>query len=305
MSHALKAGLLLTACMLVMPTSGAQAGFEFVPTTRAPAQAAAPAMDAPMPVAPAPEVIAEPLAPADPVLSRGASQPMQETYVRRQGRPIPLKAPANEPYDSAGLLAATTQAAPVSVAPQSPYTNMHRPAAAPSMDNERLVINPYPLRDRGVSPVDTYAMDATTAQDAHILSVPAGLSPMPSSAGPMAPLPSPAQPAAPIQISNTPRAPQPKPAPLMPQQQAAPLQNTAQSGFAEAVGFGRDLPLPLALSQIVPPGYSYAFAQNIDAGVNVSWQGGKPWNQVLDEMLAPSGMRAVIQGNQVTIVSAA
>ncbi|PZO88410.1 MAG: hypothetical protein DI626_01795 [Micavibrio aeruginosavorus] len=303
MSHALKAGFLLTACMLVMPVD-ARAGFEFVPTTRAPAQAAAPAMDAPMPVAQAPEVIAEPLAPADPVLSRTVSQPMQETYVRRQGRTIPLKAPANEPYDSAGLLAATTQAAPVSVAPQSPYTNMHRPAAAPSMDNERLVINPYPLRDRGVSQADTYGMDAVTTQDAHILSVPAGLSPMPASAGVMAPLPSAAP--APIQISNTPRAPQPGPAPLMPpQQQAAPVQPQTQSGFADAVGFGRDLPLPLALSQIVPPGYSYAFAQNIDAGVNVSWQGGKPWNAVLDEMLAPSGMRAVIQGNQVTIVKAA
>lgn len=298
MSHALKAGLLLTVCLFVVPAA-AQAGFEFAPAASAPAQYAAPAMDAPMPVAPAPEVIAEPLAPADPVLSRGASQPVQETYVRRQGRTIPLKAPANEPYDSAGLLAATTRAAPVSVAPQSPYANMHRPAAAPSMDNERLVINPYPLRDRGVPAADAYGMDAVTAQDAHILSVPAGLSPMPSSAGPLAPLPS----AAPVRISQRPQ--QPQPAPLLPPQQQSYAPAPSPAGYAEAVGFGRDLPLPLALSQIVPPGYSYAFAQNIDAGVNVSWQGGKPWNQVLDDMLAPSGMRAVIQGNQVMIVKAA
>lgn len=74
--------------------------------------------------------------------------------------------------------------------------------------------------------------------------------------------------------------------------------------FPHAVGFGRDLPLALALSQVVPPQYSYAFAQNVNVGQVVSWQGGKPWNEVLDEMLASSGMRAVIKGNQITIISA-
>ena len=35
----------------------------------------------------------------------------------------------------------------------------------------------------------------------------------------------------------------------------------------------------------------------------VSWQGGKPWDVVLNEMLAPSGMKAVIENNQVSIRS--
>lgn len=89
--------------------------------------------------------------------------------------------------------------------------------------------------------------------------------------------------------------------------QAAPDQQqiaaaTQAGGFTEAVGFGRDLPLALALSQVVPPEYTYAFGADVNVGSNVSWQGGKPWNQVMDEMLASQGLRGVISGNKITIV---
>ena len=95
------------------------------------------------------------------------------------------------------------------------------------------------------------------------------------------------------------------PRPAVPQsvQQMAPASPDGQgNGYSEAIGFGRDLPLALALSQVVPPEYSYAFGQNVDVGSTVSWQGGKPWNEVLNEMLAPSGMVSIIQDRQVTIV---
>ncbi len=109
-------------------------------------------------------------------------------------------------------------------------------------------------------------------------------------------------PIAPKQVSQTPRMPQP--APLI---DPAPMaQDTAadRNAFTEAVGFGRDLPLALALSQVVPADFSYAFAKDVNVGTNVSWQGGKPWNQVLDEMLAQNGMRAVIENNTITIKNA-
>jgi hypothetical protein len=100
----------------------------------------------------------------------------------------------------------------------------------------------------------------------------------------------------------------PAPAPILPAQKPRPpvalQQNTGSSGFSEAVGFGRDLPLALALSQVVPPDYSFSFAQNVDAGATVSWEGGKSWDQVLQDMLTPLGMRAIISGNQVVIQSA-
>lgn len=71
--------------------------------------------------------------------------------------------------------------------------------------------------------------------------------------------------------------------------------------FEQAIGFGRDLPLALALAQVIPPDYALAFGTSVDAGANVSWEGGKPWNEVLDDMLSPLGLRADIQSNKVMV----
>lgn len=73
--------------------------------------------------------------------------------------------------------------------------------------------------------------------------------------------------------------------------------------FTELVGFGSDVPLALALSQIVPAGYSYSFAPSIDAGAKVSWDGGKPWNDVVSEMIAPLGYDLSIRGKNVRITA--
>lgn len=121
----------------------------------------------------------------------------------------------------------------------------------------------------------------------------------------------PVKPATPPAVAPKPAAPAPliparasvmeDPAPQYTEQaNAAPV----TGGYTEAVGFGRELPLALALSQVVPPEYSYAFGKDVNVGTTVSWQGGKPWNEVLNDMLAPNGMRAVIDGNKVVIQSA-
>lgn len=134
------------------------------------------------------------------------------------------------------------------------------------------------------------------------------ITPIPGGEGaPIAEMQRPSMPApAPIFAARrspvTPDAPAPMPVLAVPSQAAPMAQNN--TGFGEAVGFGRDLPLALALSQVIPAEYSYAFGQNVNVGTTVSWQGGKPWNQVLDEMLAAAGMRAVIQNGQVTIQNA-
>jgi len=73
--------------------------------------------------------------------------------------------------------------------------------------------------------------------------------------------------------------------------------------YMDAVGFGRDLPLALALSQVVPDDYAFSFADKNAAGMIVSWQGGRPWNEVLDNMLGEQGLRASIQGKKVVISS--
>lgn len=90
-----------------------------------------------------------------------------------------------------------------------------------------------------------------------------------------------------------------EPAPLPGMAAAA---RTPQSiNFAEAVGFGRDLPLALALSQVIPSEFSPSYAEGVDTGVSVSWEGGKPWNEVLNEMLRPANLTASVNGNVVTI----
>lgn len=55
-------------------------------------------------------------------------------------------------------------------------------------------------------------------------------------------------------------------------------------------GFGHDLPLVMALQQVAPAGYQFAFAPGVDAGQNVSWDGGRGWKTVMSDMLASKGL---------------
>ena len=66
-------------------------------------------------------------------------------------------------------------------------------------------------------------------------------------------------------------------------------------------GFGSDVPLVIALQQIVPPGYQYSFAAGVNPGVSVSWEGGKSWQQVLADTLAAHGLGYRLQNNAVVI----
>ncbi len=79
------------------------------------------------------------------------------------------------------------------------------------------------------------------------------------------------------------------------------VQNTAPSPYAKAVGFGSDLPLAIALGQIIPPEYIYSFDQGVNPGARVSWTGGKSWNFVLSDMLSSVGLTADISGKSVYI----
>lgn len=55
-------------------------------------------------------------------------------------------------------------------------------------------------------------------------------------------------------------------------------------------GFGRDLPLVLAMRQIVPTGYGYIFDPSVDQGVRVNWDGGAAWPVVLERVAAQTGL---------------
>jgi hypothetical protein len=92
------------------------------------------------------------------------------------------------------------------------------------------------------------------------------------------------------------------PAPAM---TATPVYN-AQPAVAEELvsGFGSDMPLAIALQQVVPPGHQFSFASGVDAGTTVSWQGGKSWRDVLTEMLDSKGLTYKNQNNVIVIAPA-
>ena len=66
-------------------------------------------------------------------------------------------------------------------------------------------------------------------------------------------------------------------------------------------GFGSEMPLALALRQIVPPSYAFSFGKNVNAGMSVSWNGGEPWNIVLQNALDPLGIKAEIRNKKVIL----
>lgn len=85
---------------------------------------------------------------------------------------------------------------------------------------------------------------------------------------------------------------------------ATPLHALTRSAsqFNIVEGFGRDLPLVMAVRQIIPDNYGYAFAEGTPLNATVSWEGGRAWDQVLYEVLAPIGYRADVSGNLVSVI---
>ena len=66
-------------------------------------------------------------------------------------------------------------------------------------------------------------------------------------------------------------------------------------------GFGSDLPMVIALQQVVPAGYQFSFSSGVNPGALVSWEGGKAWEQVLSDMLSAQGLGYKAQNNVVII----
>lgn len=86
---------------------------------------------------------------------------------------------------------------------------------------------------------------------------------------------------------------EPQEAPLTPATASAPTEVKAN--------YIRDVPLAVALRQILPEGYGYALAEGVDLEVLVSWQDGQPWELALAEALQPYGYLATDQGSIVLI----
>lgn len=75
----------------------------------------------------------------------------------------------------------------------------------------------------------------------------------------------------------------------------------APESNAVVEGFGKDIPLAVALRQIVPSSYNVNYDAGVDQGKPVTWNGGKAWNEVASEMLARRKLHATASGNMITI----
>ena len=75
----------------------------------------------------------------------------------------------------------------------------------------------------------------------------------------------------------------------------------AQVRIDMADGFGKDVPLKVALLQILPPPLTAQFSQGVDAEQAVDWIGGKSWQAVLRDVVQPLHLRATVSGSVVRI----
>jgi hypothetical protein len=72
------------------------------------------------------------------------------------------------------------------------------------------------------------------------------------------------------------------------------------------MGFGKNIPLAVALTKIAPKGYVFEFESGIDEGKPVSWDGrGRVWAEVLNETLSLGKLHAQLQGNKIMIAKGA
>jgi hypothetical protein len=95
-------------------------------------------------------------------------------------------------------------------------------------------------------------------------------------------------------------------APMQQQAEPASMSNAtlnipASSGGDIVQGFASQVPLALALRQILPIGFNFSIDQNIDMDTLVSYKGGKSWRETLKEMLVPPNLVAREQGATLTV----
>ena len=61
----------------------------------------------------------------------------------------------------------------------------------------------------------------------------------------------------------------------------------------------------MALREIVPTSYQFAYGQNLALGRLVDWKGGKPWHDVLNDLLTPLGLSAKESSGKVIVIDKA
>lgn len=96
----------------------------------------------------------------------------------------------------------------------------------------------------------------------------------------------------PVVITGKPSAPKPAPAAAP---ATAPVEDKAVQGFAD------NIPLTVALRQVLPPEVGFSVSPDVGVDTMVSWKGGASWRKVMKDMLEPAGLAYKEQGSLVSI----
>lgn len=107
---------------------------------------------------------------------------------------------------------------------------------------------------------------------------------------------------APVVESTPVPLPVPEPTPV-PTAKATPAPVAVTAPVADDVveGFGKDIPLAIALRDIAPTKYAYSFSPSDVAGAKISWRGGKPWQDVLKDALTPLDLDMAVTESTIVI----
>ncbi len=119
-----------------------------------------------------------------------------------------------------------------------------------------------------------------------------GQPPLPAAAKQMAPPPA----LAPAPVASTNYAP-----PKMQEPSLGVLPASSSSSETVVQGFANSVPLPVALRQILPPGYGFSIDQDVDLSTLVSFRGGQSWRDTLQTTLQPVNLTMHEQGQMISI----
>lgn len=296
-----------------------------------------PVAGAPVAPAPAPTMLSPDTAP----VGVSGTAPMQlsstEPAAPAASAPAPVEAPA-APAASVQMSSDTMSSQPVYSPGDRPAAPVDMSAAAPVAPAPSVIVSSTPpapapevtLASSQNMPLPTpaarqgsTASGAMPGAEAMINSMPSMTTPRAeAAAAPVAPAPEPA----PVVLAQTSPATEAASAPML-SPATAPMQTasatspapvslvTGQSmetagtvpmeGTDKVVsGFGKHVPLVIAMRQILPSGYGFAHGDGVDLSASIDWQGGRPWPQVLSEAVQPLGLTANVAGDTVMLEKA-
>lgn len=287
MRFAIFAATSFMVCASVTPSF---AGFTWTPpeTTAPTPQIMAPAQPAAVPALPPMPVEVEAMAPITAPVAPQPAPVAVPHYTPKAPTPIAAPAPQQVSAFEAPALAPTTAPTPVT-APLAltPAPIMAQPKGYEEAVAQKNAVRPIRIDTR---PGPVISMPAAPIQITPLNTTPtmAPEAPLMGSMGEkLVPVQTDeARPDAPVVATAAPKWP-------------SSVNTVIQAEIVD--GFGRDIPLAMAVRQIVPEGYGLSFDRNVNMNQQISWEGGQSWISVLNAALKEQGLNATLQGRVVQI----